>query len=85
MPIAQTFDGRFRFPGIFAFLEHPGFRNALLQFDDPFTGVFDDLTAQNTSGTLQGQHQDGDPAHLTGLIQDTYVNGIVRPVLFLFA
>ena len=62
-----------------------GFAPALLQFDDPFTGVFDDAAAQNTAGTLQGQHQDGDPAHLTGLILDRDVNGITRPVLFLFA
>ena len=90
MPIAQSnaqpYVGLYRFPvGPYAFLEQPGVPDpALLQFDDPFTGIFDDLAAQNTRGALQAQYQDRDPANLSGLIQQVDVTGVPMPVLFLF-
>lgn len=84
MPQSQPFTGRFRFPGIFAFLERPGCPSAILQFDDPFTGIFKDLAARNTCNSLQASHQDGDDADLTGLIVQCQVSGQDTPVLFLF-
>jgi len=85
MPMAQPFTGVFRFPGIFAFLEQAGVPDdALLQSDDPFTGVFDDVEARVTCNALRARHQDGDRADLTGQIRTCQVNGRNVPVLFLF-
>jgi hypothetical protein len=84
MPVAQEFRGRFRFPGTYAFLEMPSHDFALLQFDDPYTGKFDKLEAENTCNTLKAAHQDGDPAILTGAMVNCDVNGRPTPVLFLF-
>jgi len=85
MPIAKPFTGRYRFPGIYAFIDRPGAAQpCMLQFDDPFTGTFDDLAAQNTCATLQKNFQDGDDANLTGLVRLRKVNGTMRPILFLF-
>ena len=85
MPTAKSFAGRYQFPGIYAFLDRPGIAEPwMLQFDSPFTGKFDDLAAQNTSTALQKRYQDGDEANLTGLVRVRNVNGIMRPVLFLF-
>ncbi len=84
-PVAQTYSGVIHFPGIYAFLNTPSCPTpALLQFDEPFTGNFDDLKAQNTRGTLQGTFSEGDTCELTGLICQRPVNGITIPVLFLF-
>jgi hypothetical protein len=86
MPVAQPFTGKFRFSGNFAFLERNNDPDdALLQFDNPFTGVFDAQKASNTSNTLQAHHQSGDAANLSGLILSRQVNGQATPVLFLFA
>jgi hypothetical protein len=84
MPASQAFMGKFRFPGTFAFLQRADNPDALLQFDDPFTGVFSDLTARNTNNVLQAQHQSGDQADLSGLILTRQVSGRDTPVLFLF-
>ena len=84
-PAAQTYTGQIHFPDIYAFLDTQSSATpALLQFDEPFTGSFDDLKAQNTRGTLQGTFSEGDPCELTGLICDCPVNGMTTPVLFLF-
>ena len=83
MSNSTPFSGTYKFPGTFAFFDTPAStRPALLQFDNPPTGVFDDLTAQNTAGDLQGRFQDGEPGTVTGVILDRDVNGIDRPVLF---
>jgi hypothetical protein len=83
MANAVSFAGRYRFPGTFAFFDTPGIpRPALLQFDPTQTGVFDDLAAQNTSGDLQTRFQDGDPGSVTGVLLNSDVNGVTRPVLF---
>jgi hypothetical protein len=85
MPNAENYKGRYGFPGNYAFLNRGGALPALLQDDDPFTGVFDDTAAQNTCGRLQGTGvQDGDPADLWGLVRRVPVNGAMTPVLFLF-
>jgi hypothetical protein len=85
MPQSQPFNGKFRFPGPYATLERPGIPdNAILQFDTPFSGIFNDLAARNTFNQLQAGNQDGDGANLTGLICDCQVSGQNRPVLFLF-
>ena len=82
---AQTFAGVFRFPGKYAFLEKFNIPDyALLQANDPFTGHFDELAAENTSIALQSSHQDGDPATLTGKIVTCDVEGRQTPVLFMF-
>ena len=84
-PIARCFSGQYSFPGIYAFINTPARPEpVLLQFDQPFTGNFNDLEARNTCGTLQGMFHEGDQATVTGLIRDSDVNGINRPVLFLF-
>ncbi len=85
MPAAQQFTGVFRFPGTYAFLEKFNIADyALLQFDDLFTGNFDETKAENTCIELKKNHQDGDPAILTGAIVTCDVNGRHTPVLFLF-
>ena len=82
---AQTYRGLFRFPGTYAFLEKNNIADyALLQADDPFTGVFNQLAAENTNLDLQKNHGDGDPAVLTGKIVVCEVEGRKTPVLFLF-
>ena len=86
MPTAsQPFTGKFRFPGTYAFLEKYNIADyALLQFDEPFTGNFDETTAENTCTALQARHQNGDRAELTGKIATCDVFGRPTPVLFLF-
>jgi hypothetical protein len=85
MPTPQSFTGVFRFPGTYAFLEKYNIPDyALLQVDDPYTGKFDELAAENTCQNLQQRHQDGDPATLSGKIVTVSVNGRQTPVLFLF-
>lgn len=82
----KTFTGIFRFPGTFAFLEKYNIADyALLQEDDPFTGQFNELVAENTCIALQSEHQDGDPATLSGAIVTCDVEGRPTPVLFLFS
>lgn len=81
----ERYTGVFRFPGIRAFLERPGFPDdAVIQIDDPFTGVYDDLAARGTCIRLQARHQDGDPADLSGKILMRDVMDVLTPVLFLF-
>jgi hypothetical protein len=82
---AQSFTGVFRFPGEYAFLEKFNIPDyALLQENDPFTGKFSKLSAENTCIGLQSRHQDGDPANLSGKIVTCDVEGRQTPVLFLF-
>jgi hypothetical protein len=82
---AQRFTGVFRFPGTYAFLDKFNIADyALLQADDPFTGQFNELAAENTCIVLQRTHQDGDPAILSGAIVTCSVQGRPTPVLFLF-
>jgi hypothetical protein len=82
---AQTFTGVFRFPGKYAFLEKYNIADyALLQSDDPFTGVFNEQTAENTCVDYGTSNQDGDPAILTGKIITCDVEGRHTPVLFIF-
>jgi hypothetical protein len=82
--VAQRFKGVFRFPGEFAFLERPNQPNALLQEDDPFTGIFNETSAANTCTALKADNQDGDEADLSGKILTKNVKGQATPVLFLF-
>ena len=85
LPASTEYRGRFRFPGTYAFLDtagDPAF--ALLQFDDPYTGVFDPLAAEDTCLSLRENHQDGDPADLTGDLVMCDVGGRDTRVLFLF-
>jgi len=82
--VAESFKGIFRFPGEFAFLERPNMPNALLQEDDPFTGIFSEVTAANTCTALKANNQDGDEADLSGKILTCNVKGRQTPVLFLF-
>ena len=83
--VAQSFTGTLQFPGTFAFLEKFNIPDwALLQEDDPFTGIFDELTAKNTCINLQSEHQSGDTETVSGKIVTCDVDGRETPVLFLF-
>ena len=83
MPLVEDVNGSFHFSGNFAFLSKDNTPNyALLQFDNPFTGRFDRVAAENTSLDLQGRHQEGDPAHLEGSLVTVPVNGHQTRVLF---
>ncbi len=85
MPVAEHFQGTFGFADPRAFLIRNGANPALLQDDDPFTGIFDDGAAKNTAIRLRSSGvQQGDPADLSGLIRFVDVNGQQAPVLFLF-
>jgi hypothetical protein len=84
-PPSQNFTGLYKFPGKFAFLEKYNIPDyALLQEDDPFTGQFDEVEAENTCNSLGARHQDGDPATLKGKIVTCDVDGRQTPVLFMF-
>ena len=81
----QTYTGFYRFPGKLAFLEKYNIADyALLQADDPFTGKFDEVEAEQTCISLASRHQDGDPATITGKIVTCNVEGRQTPVLFMF-
>ena len=83
--MAECLTGTYHFPGIYAFFETPSSpTRALLQVDDPYTGRFDDARAQYTSAVLQGIHHEGEGDTVTGRIGNCDVNGMSRPVLFLF-
>ena len=84
-PPPQTYSGVYRFPGKFAFIEKLNIADyALLQADDPFTGRFEEVKAEQTCISLQSRHQGGDPAAITGRIITCDVEGRQTPVLFMF-
>lgn len=80
----ETYDGTYSFPGQYAYLVRNGSPDAILQFDDPYTGAFNQGAADATCTELQRYHHDGDRAHLPGLIKTVDVNGRPSPVLFIF-
>lgn len=85
VPVAACFNGTYHFPGPYAFFQTASCPvPALLQVDEPYTGQFDDSKAQYTCGVLQAIFHEGEQRIVTGLIGNCDVNGIFRPVLFLF-
>jgi hypothetical protein len=85
MPTPIQYTGTYQFPGTYAFLERFNIVDyALIQFDSPYTGKFDELAARNTAIELQRNHHSGDPANLTGRILSQDIDGRPTPVLFVF-
>lgn len=84
-PVPGKFGGVFHFPGTYAYLEQGGVVDfALLQFDDPFTGIFDEQNALDTCTTLSGTHREGDRAQLSGKLGMGNVDGEQKQILFMF-
>lgn len=76
-------NGKYRFPGTFAFFETPdASRPALLQSDPQQNLVFDDQNAQNSCTDLEAEFNEGQPGRVTGTIANSTVSGVMRPVLF---
>jgi len=84
-PEPEDFNGIFHFPGTYAYLEQGGVVDfALLQIDDPFTGVFERQAAIDTCTLLSGRHMEGDRAQLSGKLGVGNVDGERQQILFMF-
>ena len=84
-PAPENFGGIFHFPGTYAYLEQNGVVDfALLQINDPFTGMFDKQAAIDTCSLLSGRHMEGDEAQLSGKLGMGNVDGEERQILFMF-
>jgi len=83
-PAPATYNGSVQYSNGFAFLQNPqSGQLALMEFDNPFTGVLDLTRAAQTAVVLSKSYPPGAPGTFNGILMLHLFNGQNREVLHL--
>lgn len=81
-PVAKSYDGTINFRGAYAYLQDDAGDWALLQMDQPFSGVLNFTVAAHTAARLDNSYQENDPVQFHGVMVTVTYNQ--QPVQTLF-